>query len=74
MRDNLFLSLSRNLKAVLLKSKPNTVIQVYSEHVYNEYPHIVNDLLCSGHSIIESNGKKYGFSETAYCEHFSQHG
>ena len=68
--------MSNNLRGCgdeLNKSKI-TVIHVYSEHVYNEYPHIVNDLLCSGNSIIESNGKKYGFSETAYCEHFSQHG
>ncbi len=47
--------------------KEKVVIPVYSELGHSEYPHTVNDLLCTGHSTIGTNGKKCGFSERAYC-------
>ena len=34
-----------------------TVIPLYSEPGYSEYPLIVNDLLCTEHSIVETNGE-----------------
>jgi hypothetical protein len=34
-----------------------TVIPLYSEPGYSEYPLIVNDFLCTEHSIVETNGE-----------------
>jgi hypothetical protein len=34
-----------------------SVIPLYSEPRYSEYPLIVNDLLCTEHSIVETNGE-----------------
>jgi hypothetical protein len=35
----------------------DTVISLYSEPRYSEYPLILNDLLCTEHSIVETNGE-----------------
>ncbi len=52
-----FIRRKRNFQNIDFETNDYTVIPLYSEPGYSEYPLIVNDFLCTEHSIVETNGE-----------------